>query len=160
MKKVIVREKGDVESVIEQYTDTIFKIAYSYTKSREVAEDVMQNVFINYMTSDYTFNDNEHQKAWFIRVTINECKKYFRSLKYQWEKPSIEVFEPNEKHDMYYAVMGLPQKYKIVIHLYYYEQFSIKEISGILQKKENTIMSLLHRARQRLRKIMEEDYEY
>ena len=160
MKKVIIREKEDIENTIEQYMNTIFKIAYSYTKHKEATEDIMQNVFINYMTSNYVFNDNEHKKAWLIRVTINECKKHFRGIKYRVEKPDEEVFDQTEKHDMYYAIMELPPKYKIVIHLYYYEELSVKEISEILKKKENTIMSLLHRARQRLRKIMEVDYEY
>ena len=160
MRKEIVREKYDIEDTIQQYTNTISKIAYSYTKNKEVAEDITQNVFLNYMTSEYTFHDNEHKKAWLIRVTINECKKYFRWLNYQLKNSCIEKLEPTEYHDVYYAVMDLPQKYRIVIHLYYYEELPIKEISLILKKNENTIMSLLHRARQRLKKIMEVDYEY
>lgn len=164
MKNIILRETKDIEQTVQQYTNTIYKIALSFTKNRETAEDIMQNVFVSYITTDYTFCDNEHKKAWIIRVTINECKKYFRRLKYQLKKDEIKIIESEDPgidhHDMYYAVMELPQKYRVVIHLYYYEQLTVKEISEILHKKENTIMSLLHRARHQLKKIMEVNYEY
>lgn len=160
MGKTIKRETHDIENIIEKFANIIFKIAYSYTNNKETSEDIMQNVFIKYMTSDYIFHDFEHKKAWIIRVTINECKKSFRRFNYQLNRIINVTSESVEKHNVYYAVMDLPQKYRVVIHLYYYEQLSIKEISEILQKKENTIISLLYRARQKLKKILEVDYEY
>ncbi len=111
------------------------------------------------MISEHTFHDDEHKKAWLIRVTINECKKHFRWLSYQ-PKSYPKTPEPEEYHDVYSAVMDLPQNYRMVIHLHYYEGLSVKEMSSILEKNENTILSHLHRARKKLKKIMEVDYEY
>jgi len=157
-----IRDKIDIENTVEQFSNTIYKIAFSYTKSKEVSEDVMQNVFVRYMTSDKTFEDMEHKKAWLIKVTINECKKYFRRLTSQFKKESKVLLNDwsNEQYNIYDSIMELPQKYRIVVHLYYYEEFSIKEISALLKLKENTVMSLLHRARQRLKKVLEVEYEY
>lgn len=159
MKLQIVKEKHDIEKTITKYTNTISKIAYSYTKSKETAEDITQNVFLKYMISERTFHDDEHKKAWLIRVTINECKKHFRWLSYR-PKSYPKTPEPEEYHDVYSAVMDLPQNYRMVIHLHYYEGLSVKEMSSILEKNENTILSHLHRARKKLKKIMEVDYEY
>jgi len=157
-----IRDKIDIENTVEQFSNTIYKIAFSYTKSKEVSEDVMQNVFVRYMTSDKTFEDLEHKKAWLIKVTINECKKYFRWLTSQFKKESKVLLNDwsNEQYNIYDSIMELPQKYRVVVHLYYYEEFSIKEISVLLKLKENTVMSLLHRARQRLKKVLEVEYEY
>lgn len=157
-----IRDKIDIENTVEQFSNTIYKIAFSYTKSKEVSEDVMQNVFVRYMTSDKTFEDMEHKKAWLIKVTINECKKYFRRLTSQFKKESKVLLNDwsNEQYNIYDSIMELPQKYRVVVHLYYYEEFSIKEISALLKLKENTVMSLLHRARQRLKKVLEVEYEY
>jgi len=157
-----IRDKIDIENTVEQFSNTIYKIAFSYTKSKEVSEDVMQNVFVRYMTSDKTFEDMEHKKAWLIKVTINECKKYFRRLTSQFKKESKVLLNDwsNEQYNIYDSIMELPQKYRVVVHLYYYEEFSIKEISVLLKLKENTVMSLLHRARQRLKKVLEVEYEY
>ena len=157
-----IRGKVDIENTVEQFSNTIYKIAFSYTKSKEVSEDVMQNVFVRYMTSDKTFEDMEHKKAWLIKVTINECKKYFRRLTSQFKKESKVLLNDwsNEQYNIYDSIMELPQKYRVVVHLYYYEEFSIKEISALLKLKENTVMSLLHRARQRLKKVLEVEYEY
>ena len=158
----IIRDKVDIENTVEQFSNTIYKIAFSYTKSKEVSEDVMQNVFVRYMTSDKTFEDMEHKKAWLIKVTINECKKYFRWLTSQFKKETKVLLNDwsIEQYNIYDSIMELPQKYRIVVHLYYYEEFSIKEISALLKLKENTVMSLLHRARQRLKKVLEVEYEY
>ena len=157
-----IRDKIDIENTVEQFSNTIYKIAFSYTKSKDVSEDVMQNVFVRYMTSDKTFEDMEHKKAWLIKVTINECKKYFRRLTSQFKKESKVLLNDwsNEQYNIYDSIMELPQKYRVVVHLYYYEEFSIKEISVLLKLKENTVMSLLHRARQRLKKVLEVEYEY
>lgn len=160
MKKI--RDKLDIEVTAEQFSNTIFKIAFAYTKSKELSEDILQNVLIKYMTSTYEFNDEEHKKAWLIRVTINECKKYFRWLSYRIKNETAGLLNNTEaiSHDLYDSVMDLPEKYRIVIHLFYYEELTVKEISAALQMKENTVLSLLHRGRKKLKKILEVDYGY
>lgn len=157
MKNKIIKSEADIEKTIQKYSNTIFKIALSYTKNTQVSEDILQDVLISYMTASPDFHEDQHKKAWIIRVTVNECKKYYRALQYRIKKETLVLpfSASTEKSDIYYAVMDLPQKYRLVIHLYYYEQLSVKEISSILHKKENTVTSLLYRARQKLKDSME-----
>ena len=162
MKKNIMRAQDEINNAIEKYSKTIYKVAFSYTKDKSISEDILQDVLIKFMTDSTNFYEDEHEKAWLIRVTINECKKFYRSI---WNLRRISLediypFSDIEKHDVFYAVMDLPKKYRLIIHLYYYEQLSIKEISSLLNANENTIMSLLYRGRKILRNIMEVDYEY
>ncbi len=162
MKKINIRTQENIIQTIEQYSNTIFKIAFSYTKDKTTSQDILQDVLIRYMTDSTIFREEEHKKAWLIRVTINECKKFYRSLWNIRRIPLQDVypFFDTEKHFVFYAVMDLPTRYRTIIHLYYYENMSIKEISGILKMKENTVMSLLHRGRNMLKNILEVEYEY
>jgi RNA polymerase sigma-70 factor (ECF subfamily) len=140
----------------------VFKIALSYTGSKTVAEDILQDVYIKYMTASIEFHNEEHRKAWMIRVTINECKKYFRSGWYRRKVQLEDVysFEDPEKHEIFYAVMELPSKYRVIIHLYYYEEFSVKEISRLTKMNENTVTSRLYRGRKLLKEMLEDEYEF
>lgn len=160
MKKI--RDKIDIEEMIEQFSKTIYKIAFSYTQCKDTAEDVIQNVFIRYMTSDKEFESTDHKKGWIIKVTINECKKVFRwrIRNYRNEEQSIVSDCPCREDGINDHVMNLPKKYRVVVHLYYYEQLSVKEIGETLNLNANTVMSLLYRARQRLKKVLEREYEY
>jgi RNA polymerase sigma-70 factor (ECF subfamily) len=162
MGRKYIRSQEDTKCVITQYSNTIFKIAISYTSNKSTSEDILQDVLIKYMTSPTDFHDEEHKKAWLIRVTINECKKFYRSLWNIRKVPLEDIYPFNdpEKHPVFYAVMDLPTKYRIVIHLYYYEDMSVKEISTALRMKENTVRSLLFRARKLLKNILEVEYEY
>ncbi len=162
MKNMRVRTQRNIIETIERYSDTIFKVALSYTKDKATAEDILQDVLIKYMTDNTEFHEEEHKKAWLLRVTINECKKFFRSIWNVRKIPleDIYTFEKPERHAVFFAVMELPIKYRIVIHLFYYEEMSIKEISNILKMNENTIMSRLHRGRKILKEVLEVEYEY
>ena len=162
MKNSIMRTRDDIDATIEKYSNTIYKIAFSYTKEKVVTEDILQDVLIKYMTDTTLFHTEEHKKAWLIRVTINECKKFFRTI---WNRRRISLediypFQTPEKHEVFYAVMDLPQKYRLIIHLYYYEELSVKEISDALHINESTIRSLLFRGRKMLKGILEVNYEY
>lgn len=159
----MVRTKEELENVIEAYSDMVLKISLSYVRDYDTAEDITQNVFVKYMTEEKRFESEKHVKAWLLRVAINECKKHFRSY---WnsrrsEFPSSEPAAGKQVGDyseVLEAVYRLPMKYRVCIHLYYYEELSIKEISSLLGRKENTVMSDLYRARQILKKVLEEDY--
>lgn len=159
----MVRTKEELENVIEAYSDMVLKISLSYVRDYDTAEDITQNVFVKYMTEEKRFESEKHVKAWLLRVAINECKKHFRSY---WnsrrsEFPSSEPAAGKQVEDyseVLEAVYRLPMKYRVCIHLYYYEELSIKEISSLLGRKENTVMSDLYRARQILKKVLEEDY--
>jgi RNA polymerase sigma-70 factor (ECF subfamily) len=162
MKNTRVRTQTDIIEIIDRYSDTIFKVALSYMKDKTTAEDILQDVLIKYMTDSTEFQGEEHKKAWLIRVTINECKKFFRSLWNVRRIPLEDVytFEEPERNAVFYAVMDLPVKYRIVIHLFYYEDMSVRDISNILKLNENSIRSILHRGRNLLKKVLEVEYEY
>lgn len=159
----MVRTNEELENVIETYGDMVLKLSLSYVRDYDTAEDITQNVFVKYMIEEKQFESGEHVKAWLLRVTINECKKHFRSY---WNSrrgdfPSEGLVDGKMTEDyreVLEAVYSLPMKYRACIHLYYYEELSIKEISSLLGRKENTIMSDLHRARKILKEVLEEDY--
>lgn len=162
MTKRINRTEDDIDNTIKSYSNTVFKVALSYTRDNSVSEDILQNVLIKYMIDSTCFYGEDHKKAWLIHVTINECKKFFRT-NWNIKRISLEDIYPfcePEKHEVFYAVMDLPKKYRLVIHLYYYEELSVKEISNALKINENTIMSLLYRGRKILKNILEVEYEY
>ncbi|MBP1756959.1 MAG: polymerase subfamily sigma factor [Firmicutes bacterium] len=162
MRNQLMRTQVDIAEIIERYSDMVYKIALSYTGNKTVAEDILQDVFIKYMTASTEFQGEEHRKAWMIRVTMNEAKKHFRSC---WNKRKIPLediysFEDQEKHEIFYAVMELPIQYRSIIHLYYYEELSVKEISRLTKMKENTVTSRLYRGRKLLKEILEVEYEF
>lgn len=147
------------DEIADKYIDTIYRLALSRTKSHSYAEDITQDVFVKLMSANKKFETEEHLKAWLLRVTINLTKDLFAS---SWYKKSGELDEdvsytPEEKSDVYYAVMNLPQKYRTVIHLHYYEGYSVDEIAKIVNATSGTVKSQLHRARQMLKDFMEED---
>lgn len=146
-----------LEKMIEKYSDMVYRLALTRTKSKENSEDVYQEVFLRLSKKLPDFENEEHEKAWLIRVTINCSKNLLNSkfLKYKEELKDDITFETKERHDIYYAVQELPLKYRTIIHLYYYENYKINEISKILNIKENTIKSNLSRAREKLKQKIE-----
>ncbi len=162
MKNESVRTDKDIVETINQYSNSLFKVALSYTQDKATAEDVVQDVLIKYITEAKEFTSEEHKKAWLLRVTINECKKLFRS-KWSTRKVTLEdiyTFEEPDKHEVFYAVMDLPVNYRVVIHLYYYENMAVRDIGNILKLNENTVTSRLHRGRKLLKKVLEVEYEF
>ncbi len=148
--------------IVEKYFDMIYRLALSQTKNREHADDVVQEVFLRYIRTDKAFESEEHIKAWLLRVTINCSHNVFSNSWMQKTVPISEdiVFDTEEKSDVYYAVMELPQKYRAVIHLFYYEDMSVDEISKTLGINSSTIKSQLSRGRNLLRKKLEGGYDF
>lgn len=155
-------EEKDVIHVIERYKNTVFKVAFTYCKNRSNADDIFQEVFLRYFKKKPGFADEAHEKAWFIRVTINCCKKLLFSSWFKKTAPLDETiaFETAEESDLFYSVMELPLKYRAVVHLYYYEDYSIKQIAELTNQKETTVSTQLQRARRILRTKLEEDLLY
>ncbi len=150
------------KEIVEHYKNTVFRIAYAYCRNRSDAEDVFQEVFLRYFRKTPSFTDTSHEKAWFIRVTVNCCKKLFFSSWYKKTVPLDEdiCFETKEQSELYYAVMDLPLKYRIAIHLYYYENYRIKQIAELTNQKETAVATQLQRARQLLRSKLKEELIY
>lgn len=157
-----LRIKDEKRKYVEKYFDMIYRLALSQTKSREHAEDVAQEVFLRYLKTDKVFESEEHIKAWLIRVTINCSRSLFTSSWMKKTVPLMEdiVFDTEEKHDVYYAVLELAPKYRTVIHLFYYEDFSIADISKYLGIKESTVKSQLSRGRDILREKLKGGYGF
>lgn len=146
------------EEVVELYADMVYKIALSQVKKKEDAEDIFQEVFLNYINCKKEFLSEEHEKAYMIRMTVNCCKKHFRSpwLRHRTELTEISgaVSAADRADNLYESVMELPAKYRLVIHLFYYEELSVAQISQILQIKESTVKSRLMRGRNMLKQLM------
>ena len=140
--------------LVNMYANNVYKIAVSYCNNRSDAEDIVQNVFIKLLKSKEKFKDDEHVKRWLIRVAINESKNMNTSF---WRKRIVPL-EDSEPIVLLGAVMKLKEKNRIVVQLYYYEGYSVKEIAEILRIKETTVQTRLMRARNALREIVKEDW--
>lgn len=160
-----MRSEQEVNRVIELYGDTVRRLCMIYLKNYADTEDIFQNVFLKYATSSIKFENDEHEKAWFIRVTINKCKdllkSFFRnrtvSLDDIVEKPEAM---PSDYREVLEAVLSLPLKYRNVVYLHYYEGYSAPQISHILGKNVNTVYTLLTRSKKMLReKLGGDEYE-
>lgn len=148
-----------VNRAIELYADMIKKICMLHLKNHADTEDIFQTVFLKYMTASLVFENQEHEKAWLIRVTINAChdlvRSFFRSKTVSLDAVSEQLSELSiPDRDVLEAVLSLPVQYKDVVYLYYYEGYSAVEIAGILHKKVNTIYTLLSRAKALLKKTL------
>ena len=153
--------KEQFTSIAQRHMDMIFRIAFSYLKSREDADDVTQNVLLALYRTDKTFAGGEHLKAWLIRVTVNECKKVLRS---PWRKRGEPLaayentleFRDDRDRELYNAIMDLDAKYRAVIVLYYYEGYSIRETAKLLGVPAATVGTRLARAREQLKLTLTE----
>lgn len=150
-----------INDVLKKYSDMVYRLALARTKNKSDAEDVFQEVFLRLINKKPVFENEEHEKAWLIKVTVNCSGKLLTSAWFRHTVPLREElrFETEEKTDVYYAVLELPQKYRTVIHLFYYEDLSIAQIGEILSIKESTIKSQLLRARKMLRPKMKGDFD-
>lgn len=157
-----VEKEMNYQETVEKYSNMVYRLAYFYTNCKYDADDIFQEVFLKYLQNKKQFENEEHKKAWLIKVTINSCKKMWLSC---WKRKIISLnddeikFEMDEDIGLYNEIKKLPQKYRVVIHLFYYEQYSIKDISNVLRQKESTIRTWLTRARKLLKnQIKEEDF--
>lgn len=159
-------EKNRYVKVVQKYSNTVFRAAYQYCGNKSDAEDVVQNTFIKLYQSSKQFEDEEYLKRWLIRVAINEAKNISMSF---WKRNMFSLeesdgntsyaFSKEEHTQLYDAVMHLPAKYRIVVHLYYFEDYSVKEISEIIKVKETTVQTQLMRARAKLKEALKEAWE-
>jgi RNA polymerase sigma factor (sigma-70 family) len=140
---------------LEKYSDMVRKICFMYLHNFADVEDVFQDVFLKLLQNKPPFDNDEHEKAWLCRVTINRCKDLCKSF-FRRNVSSINdvelPFEDKIENEVMQAVLSLPSKYKDVIYLFYYEDYTVPEIAKILNQKENTLYSNLHRARELLKK--------
>ena len=156
-----MRSEEEASRAIDLYGDTVKRICMIHLKNYADTEDIFQTVFLKYALKSPEFHSTDHEKAWIIRVTINACrdllKSFFHSRTLPLDSLKEKPGEPAPDHsDVLEAVLALPSKYKDVIYLYYYEEYSAEEIGQILRKNTNTVYTLLNRGRQLLRSSLEE----
>jgi RNA polymerase sigma-70 factor (ECF subfamily) len=149
--------------IVDTYSDMIFRIAYQNLYNISDAEDVVQDVYVKLLKNKHIkFNDMEHLKAWLIKVTINQCLDYKKSFFRKNVVPIEEQIIPYEDEELFVLeeIKKLSEEERNIIYLYYYEGYNIREISDLLNRKQNTINSKLTRARRKLKKIiLEGGYE-
>jgi len=140
------------------YGKMLYRIAMIHLGNKEDAEEAMQETFAKLLYKSPEFNDQEHMKAWLIRVITNQCKNMSGSI---WRRRVVslekmnEIFESESDRTIVEHVMALPFKFKAVIHLYYYEDYTVSHISEILQISESAVKMRLQRGRQRLKLELE-----
>lgn len=148
--------KINIDDAVRRYADMVYRLAMLNTRDKYEAEDVFQEVFLKLFNHQESISSEEHLKAWLIRVTVNQCRSLAVTV---WNKRRVsldavpETAVEDEKEDyseVYEAVKELPDKYREVIHLFYYEELQIKEIAAILDRNEATIKTQLARGRQLL----------
>lgn len=147
-----MKSEGEIERAVELYADTVKRLCAVHLKNQADTEDIFQTVFLKYALCTAVFQNEEYEKAWFIRVTINACKDLLKSFFRKNTVPldGIPIGEEKdivEKSDVLNAVLSLPQKYREVVYLHYYEGYTAKQIGEILKKRENTVYTLLNRAK-------------
>lgn len=156
------------EELLAKYSEMVYRLAYARTGNVHDAQDITQEVFLKYVKADKKFHDEEHRKAWLLTVAANTGNSFITSAWFRHradfeEAESDDYYTPGipEHSSVYDAVMELPEKYRVVIHLFYYDEMSVKEISTILKTTEANVKSRLFRAREMLKKKLgEEDYEF
>lgn len=155
-----IKTEEEYEAVVDTYSDMIFRIAYQNLFSVEDAQDVVQDVFLKLLKQkENCFHDEEHLKAWLIKVTINQCLDYKKSF-FRRNTVALDNFEipyEQEERQLLEELSRLPKEERNVLYLHYYEGYTIKEIAGILGKKQNTVNSKLTRGRNKLKQILEAD---
>ncbi len=156
--------ENEFEEKYQLYGKMLYKIAFLYLGNSTDSEDVLQDVFLKYLSKKHDFKTDEHEKAWFIRVTQNKCKDVLRgsnlkncSLENATFKDE-EYFDLDEtKMDIFCQLLKLPSKYKAVVILHYYEDLSVSEISKMLKISQSAVKMRLKRGREIL-KLELEDY--
>ncbi len=151
-----MRSEQEVTRAMERYGDTVRRLCMIHLKNHADTEDIFQTVFLKYVLRSSPFVDDDHERAWFIRVAINACKdlskSFFRSRTVPLDAIGEQAADmPPDNREVLEAVLSLPQKYRSVIYLHYYEDYTAPEIGRILGKNTNTIYTLLNRSKSMLK---------
>ena len=159
-----MRSAQETARALERYGDTVQRLCMIHLKNYADTEDIFQTVFLKYALSTVAFESDAHEKAWFIRVTRNACKdlikSFFRSRTVSLDALLDQPLDlPPDHREVLEAVLSLPQKYREVIYLHYYEGYTCPEIGGLLHKNVNTIYTALARGKALLKeKLGGEEY--
>ena len=153
-------DRSAFQATVGQYQDMVYRVALHQFGVLQDAEDAVQEVFLRLYTEEKLFESGEHLRRWLIRVTLNVCRD---TLKSPWRKrrvpldtvPDQPVFDAPEQGELYQAVMALPEKYRVTLYLFYYEELSTKEIAELLGLRQTAVTTRLSRGRELLKKRLE-----
>lgn len=157
-----MRSETEANRAVEKYADTVRRVCFLHLRNYSDVEDIFQEVFLKYILHDRPFESDAHEKAWLIRVAVNCCKdllkSFFRRNVSSFADIAAEPFyiqneneKENENREILEAIFRLPDKYRDIIYLFYYEGYTAVEIAKILNKSENTIYTWLSRAKSKLK---------
>ncbi len=147
-----------ISAALQKYSNMVYRICFIYLGNRPEVDDVFQEVFLKLLQKKISFTSEDHEKAWLIRVTINQCNDVAKG--FWWKRidlvENVELpgNDPDER-DVLMMVLSLPKKYKDIIYLYYYQEYTVPQIGQLLKRSANTIYSQLHRARKLMRQKLE-----
>ncbi len=150
----------EIRSAVREYSPAILRLCFAYLKSRADAEDIAQDVFLAYMLKRPRFNAKAHKKAWLMRVAANKCKNHLKSGWRRRMTPLAEELDDvaEESRGLLEYVLSLDEKYRIPLHLHYYEGYSIAEIAKLLGSKPATVGTWLARGRSLLKTMIGDDF--
>jgi len=148
----------DILALYDQYSNMVYRIALSYLHQSQDAEDVVQSVFLK-LIDGTAHPEVEKERAFLTRITINACKDALRSVWKRRTEPLDDamVFEQDDDRELFHAVMALPLKYRIVVHLHYYEGYTFSEIAAFLKISSSAVSMRIHRAKAVLKENLRED---
>lgn len=156
--------RQSVQELAALYQNNLYAAAFNICRNTQDAEDVVQDTFVQYYTTKREFESEQHIRAWLIRVAVNKAKNVTRTF-WRRNKVSIEdymetlTFETPEAGNLFETVMRLPEKYRIVIHLYYYEDYAVNEIADILKLSVSNVKIRLSRGRSMLKEALKEEWD-
>ena len=156
--------RQSLHELAAMYQDNLFAAAFNICRNAQDAEDVIQDTFVQYYTTKKEFENEQHIRAWLLRVVINKAKNVTRTF---WRRNKISIedymetltFDTPESETLFETVMQLPEKYRIAIHLYYYEDYAVREIADILKLSESNVKTRLSRGRAMLKKELKEEWD-
>ena len=154
-------DEFQAKRLVNLYADMILRISYQYLKQTCDAEDICQTVFLQYLTANMTFDSMEHEKAWIIRTTINACKDHLKSAFFRRTvalDDAAQMAAPAVPDSwLLDAMKGLPENYRLSLYLYYYEEYSAREIAQVMGVSESAVGQYLARGRRKLRSIITDE---
>jgi len=162
MPESLLRTDREISEIYLRHSKTVYRVCFAYMKNQNDTEDAVEETFYRMITKAPEFSSEEHEKAWLIRTATNICLDILKS----WQRKNeniddyihIEVYDNTGTDEVLRAVTDLPEKYKTVVYLYYYEGYTSAEIAEILQKPKSTVRNYLHEARKILRERIGEDF--
>ncbi|WP_086349589.1 sigma-70 family RNA polymerase sigma factor [Candidatus Enterococcus clewellii] len=166
VKKAIKGDKEALGLVLQQNQEYIYKMAYIYTGNQQDALDILQEAAAQSVSSIRTLKEPKYFLTWFCKIMVRQTGKLFKSRQHEvlveenqeWADQAGSVLSEETSVDLLRAIMALEDKYRLVLHLYYYQDFSIREISQLVGLKEGTVKTNLKRGRERLRGLLGDDY--